>query len=98
MPIKYKTLSEASDEIRLLELQPAPDMFSALCLNIVHISLPQAKYKALSYVWGDPLPREDIEGAYEWVDPSTGDSSTDVVATTIGANLACALRYLREKD
>ena len=44
------------------------------------------------------MPREDIEVAYEWVDPSTEDSSTDVVATTIGANLACALRYLREKD
>lgn len=98
MLIKYRPLNKASEEIRLLELQPAPDMSSALRFKIVHISLPQAKYKALSYVWGDPLMREHIEVEYECVDPSTGYSSTDVVVTTIGANLACALRYLREKD
>jgi hypothetical protein len=41
--------------IRLLELQPSSDVSSDICCKIHHVVLDnEIKYKALSYVWGDP--------------------------------------------
>ena len=41
--------------IRLLELQPSSDVSSDICCKIYQVVLDdEIKYKASSYVWGDP--------------------------------------------
>ncbi|OZJ02819.1 hypothetical protein BZG36_05217 [Bifiguratus adelaidae] len=59
-PFKYRPLDDDRNEIRIIHLNhPSRRESHEALLNctIAHVSLAdQPKYKALSYVWGDPTP------------------------------------------
>ena len=78
----YTVLDEASQEIRLLELLPG-DHDSDLVINL-HVKALQEglRYVTLSYVWGkERCPRPvQVNGKH----------------VTIGRNLDCALRHIRD--
>jgi hypothetical protein len=78
----YTVLDEASQEIRLLELLPG-EHDSDIVMNL-HVKAPQEglRYITLSYVWGkERCPRlVQVNGKH----------------LTIGRNLDCALRHIRD--
>lgn len=78
----YTRLSEPR-EIRLLKLRPASSLDEPdLSVDLVHIPLDSAPpFNALSYAWGEPLPRTEIRCSGR--------------AAEIGPNLYSALRHLR---
>jgi hypothetical protein len=98
MSIVYRPLDNSRDEIRLLDLLPSPEHESQLRCRIRHTTIKDAPYQALSYVWGDPANRGDIEIEYEPSGQFSNTQATDVFRTTVGANLASALRHLRDKE
>src|ERR1700753_1405370 len=98
MSIVYRPLDNSCEEIRLLDLLPSLEQGSQLRCRVRHSTIKDAEYRALSYVWGDPTNREDIEVEYEPSGHFSNSHATDVFGTTVGANLASALRHLRDKD
>jgi hypothetical protein len=52
VPYRYRPLNAETDEIRLLRLKPG---FGDDCISceIVHVSMSNTVFKALSYTWGD---------------------------------------------
>lgn len=76
------------DSIRLINLQPSPDLEAKVRCSIIHTTLSECDhdqidhYTALSYVWGDPgqTAKVEIEGC-------------DVNVTI---NLDSALRHMRD--
>ncbi|KAF8864373.1 HET-domain-containing protein, partial [Acephala macrosclerotiorum] len=87
----YKPLTGPQDAIRLILLQPAPFLTSPISCRMIESSwgsestqtghLNQKSYTALSYTWGDPLPKAKIE--------------IDGRPFHITQNLERALRHLR---
>jgi Heterokaryon incompatibility protein (HET) len=99
MSIKYRPLMDSLTEIRLLELQPAREEFAPLKAKLIHTSLKDTQYQALSYVWGNQIvDRVDIEITYEPESLSSGSPSPEVFYTSIGQNLGTALCHLRQSD
>jgi hypothetical protein len=98
MSIVYRPLDNTREEIRLLDLLPSLEQGSQLRCRVRHSTIKDAKYHALSYAWGDPTNREDIEVEYEPSGHLSNKHTADVFGTTVGANLASALRHLRDKD
>lgn len=62
---QYKPLLER-DSLRLLLLQPAPDLISDIRCSLLHTTLADCandiidQYTAISYVWGEPNPQERV--------------------------------------
>jgi hypothetical protein len=61
--MEYQPLS--GDEIRLLTIHPSPSDESPVCVSLHHASLAveentASPYYALSYCWGDPTGKLDI--------------------------------------
>jgi Heterokaryon incompatibility protein (HET) len=78
----YSPLRTSQRETRLVTLQPGLTHELTCCtLSIVSLSAVHDDYEALSYVWGDPLIRENIE--------------LDGVEFQVTTNLHAALRHLR---
>ncbi|KAL8830970.1 MAG: hypothetical protein Q9170_005494 [Blastenia crenularia] len=78
----YQPLDEEQQEIRLLFLEPAPNLHDPLIANLKIVSLREAPfYEAISYCWGDPTGTQDIE--------------INGCTTTIAASLLGALRRFR---
>ncbi|KAN0104809.1 Heterokaryon incompatibility protein (HET) domain containing protein [Hyaloscypha variabilis] len=98
MSIVYRPLDNSREEIRLLDLLPSLEQGSPLRCRVRHSTIKDAEYHALSYAWGGPTDREDIEVEYELLGHFSNNHTTDVFGTTVGANLASALRHLRDKD
>jgi hypothetical protein len=97
MSIKYRHLLESPIQIRVLELQPAKDELAPLKAKLLHTSLEDAQYQALSYVWGDQkVNRIDIEITYQPESFSGIVRAPEVFYTSVGENLGTALRYVRQ--
>jgi hypothetical protein len=85
----YKSLDSPKDSIRLVLLQPAPYLTSPIRCRVIETTLSQEKsnssglkgYAALSYTWGNPIPKSEIE--------------IDGRPFEITKNLDLALRHLR---
>jgi hypothetical protein len=78
----YHPLRNGSDEIRLITIEPSPELSDAICCSIETVELSSTQeYFALSYAWGDAGIIEEIK---------VGE--TPISVTT---NLAAALRRLR---
>lgn len=98
VPYHYTALKPGEPTIRLVNLYPAQfsdDVF----VSILHVSLNEAKYEALSYTWGPPT--RDTRNIYV----RTKESSTmadppepGVQLLKIRPSLMEALRYLRLHD
>ncbi|KAJ4294213.1 hypothetical protein N0V90_007903 [Kalmusia sp. IMI 367209] len=104
MGIVYRPLKERREEIRLLELEPAPRLDDPLRGTLRHARLHEASYCALSYVWGQSdRDRSDIAIRYERTarqyiaSKLHGNSSSPTYIHSIGSSLAAALRNLRQK-
>jgi hypothetical protein len=78
------------DTIRLILLQPSPDLEADIKCSLIQVSLQELEYHitehyvALSYVWGDASLRRFL--------------SVDEGRLEITATLDCALRHLRESS
>jgi hypothetical protein len=97
MSIPYCCLNSKHKELRLLKLLPAPHKDSPLQSCITHARLGIARYKALSYVWGDSAHKRSLEVIYEG--PSSARQELgSITKTTIGANLDAALRHIRKQE
>jgi predicted nucleic acid-binding protein len=84
MSSQYESLlgREEADWIRVMDLQPAADSSPIVC-NLRQVRLAHhPRYEALSYVWGDPMPRSTI----------TCNEQT----CEIGPSLHAALQRLRD--
>jgi hypothetical protein len=83
----YQELKAEDFEIRLLTILPSAD-FSAPISCRIHVTAlaqsPPPKYRALSYVWGDPR--------------NTLEISLNGVSLQVTINLASALRHIRDKE
>lgn len=110
MSIKYKSLDDSKNEIRLLELQPtnqsdSDQSASVIRCRITHVSQDDAPtYSALSYVWGDPdntvdvcvaQVRIDLHEAPSLESLSLQDSGKDETVK-VTRNLESALRHLSD--
>ena len=65
------------DEIRLLTILPSADPSRQISCELQTVSLsPKPHYRALSYVWGDPIPTATIEinGLQRDVTPNLGSA------------------------
>jgi hypothetical protein len=82
----YETLDPTNHEIRILLLQPSNDIICTIRCQLHRESLDDEdlRFEALSYVWGDPEPAQEIE--------------VDGVACQIRPNLHSALRRLRRDN
>ncbi|KAF2098732.1 hypothetical protein NA57DRAFT_75971 [Rhizodiscina lignyota] len=106
----YHPLRKERAEIRLLELQPAPDLHHPLRGTVRHKALSDAKFSALSYTWGDQKEhRSDIEITYKhgklasalgkiFHSKAQREAESTVYRKDIGNSLAAAFRHLRQKD
>jgi hypothetical protein len=86
-PQIYQELSVDDLEIRLLTILPSADFVAPIKCR-VHATVlavtPSPKYKALSYVWGDPN--------------NTLEISVNGAIRQVTTNLASALRYIRDTE
>jgi hypothetical protein len=73
-PSIYRPLASSKSEIRLIEYSNTLGSY-----RLIHSSLGQCPYSALSYVWGDPSVTEDI--------------ILDGVSFPVTSNLAAALKH-----
>lgn len=83
----YQKLCGENFEIRLLTILPSAHFSAPIECQIHATTLAQSpppKYRALSYVWGDPNDRVEI--------------SLNDVSRQATVNLASALRYIRDKE
>ncbi|KAI6645390.1 hypothetical protein MCOR14_000221 [Pyricularia oryzae] len=88
--MEYKTLSTVKNEIRLIKIRSAPNHDSPVAFRLEHASLnDKPDYVALSYCWGDPLKRQDMQILQGLKDQNT------LITYSATANLANALRELR---
>ncbi|KAF2732219.1 hypothetical protein EJ04DRAFT_566214 [Polyplosphaeria fusca] len=99
MPITYRPLKGSGKEveIRLLELEPAPQLTYPLRAKLRHIKLHEANYAALSYIWGEKkAKRGNIEILYKTKKKRFGISSSTYIYDHItGNSLTRALKHLR---
>lgn len=85
---EYSAITEPGT-IRLIRLQPSPDLEAAIQCSLIHRTLEECQddiidhYTALSYVWGDETDRQNI--------------AIDGKSLDITASLDCALRHLRDE-
>jgi hypothetical protein len=87
----YKPLDGPSDSIRLILLQPAPFLTSPIRCRVIETVWSREKFEssalkgfvALSYTWGNPIPKSEIE--------------IDGRPFEITRNLELALRHLRRQ-
>ena len=84
-PFTYTPLS-SRDSLRLVTLLPGnfDDVIKCELSHAANDAKPPPNYEALSYVWGDPTYTTSI--------------AVNGSLFHVTANLACALRYLRELD
>jgi hypothetical protein len=83
----YQKLKAEDFEIRLLTILPSAELSAPINCQI-HITTlaqsPPPKYRALSYVWGDPR--------------NTLEISLNNVSVQVTINLASALQHIRDKE
>lgn len=88
--MEYKTLSTVKNEIRLIKIRSTPNHDSPVAFRLEHASLnDKPDYIALSYCWGDPLKRQDMQ-----ILQGLKNQNTPITYSAT-ANLANALRELR---
>ncbi|KAL9599863.1 MAG: hypothetical protein Q9219_003557 [cf. Caloplaca sp. 3 TL-2023] len=81
----YDKLDEKKEEIRLLILQPAANLYDDIVTHLQKVSLLDAPvYEAISYCWGDATKTRDI---------CLQDQNTTITVSLFGA-----LRRLRHPD
>jgi hypothetical protein len=80
----YRPLEPSVDSMRLLKLNPAKKNKSAVSGELIHVTFGERPtYQALSYTWGDDMPKENI-----FICGS---------AFRVGSNLYSALKYLQQR-
>ncbi|UPL03094.1 hypothetical protein LCI18_014028 [Fusarium solani-melongenae] len=75
--LAYQSLSDASNDIRILIIQPAQNPNDLICCHLEHVTLAaSSNYIALSYCWGRPhmtVPVR-INGTITFITPSLADA------------------------
>lgn len=83
--LAYQSLSDASNDIRILIIQPAQNLNDLIYCHLEHVTLAaSSNYVALSYCWGRP--------------DKTVPVSINGTITFITPSLADALKTLRERN
>jgi Heterokaryon incompatibility protein (HET) len=80
----YRPLEPSLDSMRILELNPPKKNKRAISCELIHVTFKERpKYEALSYTWGDDMPKENIFVCGR--------------VFRVGRNLYNALQYLQQR-